>query len=163
MKLKLKVSRKQNSVLSSNVINFLPAWQTDFSFESQHQGIGDIKISNCHVYGMADMTVCMVPDIWERRGLVHNCTQLLRSCWRRMCLWLLMVITRDIQHFTTHSNLESGLLVNCLRDQLCHIGIMDPTSGAILNTSLFQLYKEWVYAKRGIGYVRIRFGLRTIY
>ena len=47
----------------------------------------------------------------------------------------------DIQHFTTHSNLESGLLVNCL-DQLCHIGIMDPSSGAILNTSLFQLYKE---------------------
>ena len=45
-----------------------------------------------------------------------------------------MVITRDIQHFTTHSNLESGLLVNCIRDQLCHIGIMDPTSGAILNT-----------------------------
>ena len=58
---------------SSNVINFLPAWQTDFSFESQHQGIGDIKISNCHVYGMADMTVCMVPDIWERRSLLHNC------------------------------------------------------------------------------------------
>ena len=42
---------------SSNVINFLPAWQTDFSFESQHQGIGDIKISNCHVYGMADMSL----------------------------------------------------------------------------------------------------------
>ena len=88
---------------SSNVINF-PAWQTDFSFGTQPQGTGDMKISNCHVYGLADMTVpvqCMVPIcIWERRSLPHNCTQLLRSCWGRMCL----ITDGYYSGYTTNSN-----------------------------------------------------------
>ena len=105
---------------SSNVINF-PAWQTDFSFGTQPQGTGDMKISNCHVYGLADMTVPVHGTYVFEKGEVSRTTA--HSYWGAAgegCVWLLMVITRDIQHFTTHSNLESGLLVNCLRDQLSH-------------------------------------------
>ena len=115
------------------------------------------------IYGMADMTACMVPDIWERRSLLHNCTQpqLLRSCWRRMCLWLLMVITRDIQQIVI-----SNRLVACWwtawRPSVSNIQ-WNHVSDFWGNTSLFQLYMEWVYARRSISNVRIRLGLRIIY
>ena len=122
---------------SSNVINF-PAWQTDFSFGTQPQGTGDMKISNCHVYGLADMTVPVHGTYVFEKGEVSRTTA--HSYWGAAgegCVWLLMVITRDIQQI-----------------------VISDFWG---NTSLFQLHKEWIYAKRSISNVRIRCGLHIIY
>ena len=51
------------------------------------------------IYGMADMTTCMVPDIWERRSLVqlHTATITEELLEKDVSMILLMVITRYIQ------------------------------------------------------------------
>ena len=115
-------------------------------------------------YGLADMTACMVPDIWERRSLLHNCTsqpQLLRSCSRRMCLWLLITLLL-LGIYNKYSNLERGLLVKCFE------------TSCVTLESCIRLLEQYIiistlkgvslcYARRGISNVRIRLGLRIIY
>ena len=152
---------KQILFWSSNVINF-PAWQTDFSFGTQPQGTGDMKISNCHVYGLADMTVPVHGTYVFEKGEVSRTTA--HSYWGAAgegCVWLLMVITRDIQQIVI-----SNRLVACWwtawRPSVSNIQ-WNHVSDFWGNTSLFQLYKEWIYAKRGISNVRIRCGLQIIY
>ena len=107
------------------------------------------------IYGMADMTACMVPDIWERRSLLHNCIepQLLMSCWRRMCLWLMITeyFTRDIQQIVIW---KEACWWNALRPAVSHLNHVS-VSDFWGNTSLFQLYTELVYARRSISNVRI--------
>ena len=101
MKHKLTVSGKQNSVEGQmEMLQIYQLGKQILALEPNFRVLETWKSPiSMSIYGIADMTVCMVPDIWEKRRLLHNCTkpQLLRSCWRRMCLWLLMVITQDIQ------------------------------------------------------------------
>ena len=69
----IKSVRKTKFCLLSKVTNF-SAWQTDFSFGTQPQGTGDIKISNCHVYGLADMTVPVHGTYVFEKGEVSRTT-----------------------------------------------------------------------------------------
>ena len=71
---------KQNSVRKKIQLVILLCGSSNVSqilaleFGAQLQGIGDMKISNCHVYGLADMTVPVHGTYVFEKGEVSRTT-----------------------------------------------------------------------------------------
>ena len=103
----LKVSGKENAVLKFKCYKF-PSLANSTSGYWRHENLQ----SSCLWLGGHDSASAWYLCIWERRSLPHNCTQLLRSCWGRMCL----ITDGYYSGYTTNSNFKQAccLLVNCL-------------------------------------------------